>query len=62
MLMDNYEHLLLQDGHLEVTVGIMRSFQADLLALADRVDTMNKKRRFGTRAFDPRIMTSSVSI
>lgn len=62
MLMGNYEHLLLDDGHRDVTVGLMRTFQADLAALSDRIQESNTKRRFPTNAFNPRLMTSSVSI
>jgi hypothetical protein len=62
MLMDNYQHLLLQDGHVSTTRGIMAAFQQDLRALSDSVQAWNKDRRFPTRAFDPSIMTSSVSI
>ena len=61
-LMNNFEHLLLVDGHFNKTTQIMRDFQTNLTDFAAEIDRRNANRRFQFNGFDPRRMLSSVSI
>jgi hypothetical protein len=62
MLINNFEHLLLGDEHHETTRAILQAFQDDLVTLGKTIDLKNKKRPFPCNSYNPRCMTSSVSI
>lgn len=61
-LMNNFEHLLLQDAFLPATQAVMRGFQANLTALAATIDARNAVRRWPFNGFHPQRLLTSVSI
>ena len=63
MLLGDYSHVFLRDGHRNATRALWSDFQAKLLQVSAEVDERNRgPRRFKVRAFDPREMATSVSI
>merc|ERR1712146_747538 len=61
-LINDFEHLLIQDQHVDATRNLMRTFQRELVALADAIDERNAVRPFPSNSMNPRKMHSSVSI
>lgn len=66
LLMNNFEHLLLKDEHLEATTAVFRDFQQNLTDFSIEIDRRNVARkeegRWTYNGFDPRRMLSSVAI
>lgn len=61
-LVNDFTHLLLRDEHLGATIQVFQKFSADLQALSGTIDERNAQRPMPCNAFNPRIMTSSISI
>ena len=62
MLLDDFTHVLLRDGHFAATRRIFDQFHEELAQLSLAVRRENRRRRFKTQSFDPARMSSSVSI
>ena len=62
MLMSDFSHLVLNDKHQEQTRAIFGLFRQELGDLANEIDAANVHRARPCNAFNPRTMTSSVSI
>ena len=61
-LMNDFSHLLLDDGNLEQTRQVMASFQSMLAALSEKIEARNKERDKPCNSFNPKYITSSISI
>eukprot|EP00928_Gymnodinium_smaydae_P020363 TRINITY_DN17870_c0_g2_i1.p1 TRINITY_DN17870_c0_g2~~TRINITY_DN17870_c0_g2_i1.p1 ORF type:complete len:1433 (-),score=358.29 TRINITY_DN17870_c0_g2_i1:61-4269(-) len=61
-LLNNFEHLILEDEHVQETRSLFRAFQSDLEELALKIEERNEHRRFKCNSLNPRTMVSSVSI
>lgn len=62
LLGNDYTHLLLKDEHQNTTKLIFDTFQAELKTFSELVESRNALRRFPSNSFNPRFMTTSVSI
>eukprot|EP00286_Rhodomonas_abbreviata_P001119 CAMPEP_0181288858 /NCGR_PEP_ID=MMETSP1101-20121128/566_1 /TAXON_ID=46948 /ORGANISM="Rhodomonas abbreviata, Strain Caron Lab Isolate" /LENGTH=1147 /DNA_ID=CAMNT_0023393027 /DNA_START=146 /DNA_END=3589 /DNA_ORIENTATION=+ len=61
-LMNNFEHLLLDDAHRPKTAKVFAEFQNDLAELCKVIDERNAKRKWVFHGFHPARLLSSVSI
>jgi hypothetical protein len=61
-ILDDFTHLLLHDEHYEAAVVVYEQFNQDLRRLSHDIDERNKVRKWPCNAFNPRFLTSSVSV
>ena len=61
-LMSDFKHLCLEDEKKMDCHNILDEFQKELKSLSGKIDQWNKERKMPCNAFNPKIMTSSVSI
>ena len=61
-ILGDLTHMLLNDDKREITVNIYEQFNKDLRQLSKEIDEKNKKRKWPCNAFNPRLLTTSVSV
>ena len=61
-ILDDFTHLLLHDEHYEAVLKVYEQFNQDLRRLSHEIDERNKVRKWPCNAFNPRFLTTSVSV